>query len=82
MRLKRMLADRGVEIAFLKEITRQKVGECATAPGRVCPIARSVEPSSVRLLSVALTFPCELSGSGVSARRARTLGLRFQVRTS
>ena len=48
-RLKKMVADRDLEIDVLKEIT-QKNGRRTRAPaaGRVCPITRSVRPPRVR----------------------------------
>jgi putative transposase len=49
-RLKKLVAERDLELEVLKEITR-KNGRRTPAPaaGRVCPIGRSVEPPRVRL---------------------------------
>ena len=50
-RLKKMGADRDLEIDVLKEITRKKGGgrrTCAPAAGRVCAPTRAVEPPGVR----------------------------------
>src|SRR6185503_13181009 len=48
-RLKKMVADRDLELDVLKEITR-KNGRRTRAPaaGRVCTLARSVKPPRVR----------------------------------
>ena len=44
-RLKKMMADRDLEIDVLKEITRKNGRRtCAPAASRVCPITRSVRP--------------------------------------
>ena len=48
-RLKKMVADRDLEIDVLKEITRKNGGHTrAPAAGRVYPITRSVRPPRVR----------------------------------
>ena len=48
-RLKKMVADRDLEIDVLKEITRKNGGRTrAPAAGRVYPITRSVRPPRVR----------------------------------
>ena len=48
-RLKKMVADRDLEIDVLKEITRKNGGRtCAPAAGRVCAPTRAVEPPGVR----------------------------------
>ena len=49
-RLKKMVADRDLEIDVIKEITRKNGRRtCAPAAGRVCPVTRSVRPPRVRL---------------------------------
>ena len=49
-RLKKMVADRDLELDVLKEITRKKWWRTrAPAAGRVCAIARTVWPPRVRL---------------------------------
>ena len=50
-RLKKMVADRDLEIDVLKEITRKKMGRRTRAPaaGRVCTCTRSVGSPRVRL---------------------------------
>src|SRR6266705_3543660 len=49
-RLKKMVADRDLEIDVLKEITRKNGRRTrASAAGRVCTITRSVGPQRVRL---------------------------------
>ena len=48
-RLKKMVADRDLEIDVLKEITRKNGSRtCAPAAGRVCAPTRAVEPPRVR----------------------------------
>ena len=48
-RLKKMVADRDLEIDVLKEITRKNGRRtCAPAAGRVCAPTRAVEPPRVR----------------------------------
>ena len=48
-RLKKMVADRDLEIDVLQEITRKNGGRpCAPAAGRVCAPTRAVEPPRVR----------------------------------
>ena len=49
-RLKKMVADRDLEIDVLKEITRKKWWRtCAPAAGRVCAPTRAVEPVVLQL---------------------------------
>ena len=72
-RLKKMVADRDLEIDVLKEITRKKNSRrtCAPAAGRVCAPTRAVEPPGVRRV-VGLSVD---TGLRVSAPAARCAGI-------
>ena len=70
-RLKKMVADRDLEIDVLKEITR-KNGRRTRAPaaGRVCPITRSVRPPRVRrALGRAIDVGLPVAAGGAGRRR-------------
>ena len=91
-RLKKMVADRDLEIDVLKEITRKNGRRtCAPAAGRVCAPTRTVEPPRVRRVirrAVDARLPVA-SPAGVGARmraglrasnrRARHLPMRYET---
>ena len=77
-RLKKMVADRDLEIDVLKEITR-KNGRRTRAPaaGRVCPITRSVRPPRVRrALGRAIDVGLPVAAGGVVRDAAAVAAMR------
>jgi putative transposase len=73
-RLKKMVADRELEIDVLKEITRKKCRRtCAPSAGRVYPIARPVWPPGVRLVGRGAVMR-GLRLAAAAAGRARSAG--------
>ena len=71
-RLKKMVADRDLEIDVLKEITRKNGRRtCAPAAGRVCAPTRAVEPPGVRRVVRRAVD----TGLRVSAPAARCAGI-------